>query len=179
MCRAPQGRPRCAPVPRARHSASGAAGTRPRACLPALCHTAAVPPARHSHNARREHPGAEALPLAPIRKRWVEVAPPEPGVPATPGSVPARSHRPRKPRSRRVRGGAGDAGGAAAPAFRFPRWPPRAGPALLPPAPRRAGGQAAIAEETLCGDTPGRPPARPLASPRCESLRREHLLSSS
>lgn len=63
---------------------------------------------------------------------------------ASPSSVPARSrrHLPARSRSWRVRGGAGDAGGAAAPGFRFPRWPPTAGPAPLPSPPGRAGGRA-------------------------------------
>lgn len=138
-----------------------AGGTRPWTCQPALCSHGCSGSARRSHNAGGEHRRAALL-----RERWAEAAPPAPGVPATPGSVPARRrhHLPARSCSRRVRGGAGDAGGAAAPGFRFPRWPPRAGSAPLPSLPGRAPPPRRHAAGKLRVARPPAPAASPCAA---------------
>lgn len=177
MCRAPQGRPRCAPVP----SASGGWGSPPRS-VPARA--AFTPRLRLRHAGRTTQGDSTAGPrrcrLPPSRsggRRPLPLrrgsrraqAPSRPGAAATSPQGHAAGGAPRSPA---VGGGAGDAGDAAAPGFRFPRWPPRAGPAPLPSPPGRAGSRAPPQRSPAAGKPRlARPLARPPAPLRAPAPR--------
>lgn len=177
MWRALQGRPRCALVPSTRHSTPGRWGSPPLnvpacVCAHGCCasntavaqRSARAPTGRGAAAcARSEAAGGGRSPCAgdpgDPRLRPGQEPPPPPRKVTQPACPQTGRGCGRRLRSR----------------FPLPEMASqgRSGPAAVT---ARSG---PIAEETRCGETSGLPPARSPAGPRCESLRREHLLSSS